>query len=375
MLTIAALDRRKKTDRARFLNLPFGLYQGDRNWVPPLLIAEHVKLNNDPFYDHAEVQLFMAVRDGRDVGRIAAIENQAHNRVHHDKVGFFGFFECENRPETARALCSAAEDWVAGRGLDLIRGPVNPSTNHTLGVLIHGEEGPPMIDMTYNPPYYDNLISAAGYTKSMDVVAHAMDVTSAETFSRLQKMAQRAESKPGVTHRCLDMKHFGREVEMIKQLYNDAWELNWGFVPLTDREIDHLAEDLKMVVDPGLVRFVFVDGKPAGFLAAVLNMNEILIKMNGRLLPSGLFKILLGKPKIKSIRLLLMGVTQPHRNQGLETVMYYHALKHAMQKGYSVCENSFLLETNTKVIRASEFMGGREYRRYRIYDKPLIKKN
>lgn len=375
MFQIVPLNRHSRADRERFIQVPYHIYKGDPFWVPPLIMTEHIKLSNaEPFYDHGETQLFVAVREGRDVGRIAATKNQVHNDVHQDKVGFFGFFECENDPQAAKALLESAAEWVRQQGLDTLRGPVNLSTNHTIGLLISGDPGAPMVDMTYNPPYYQNLIENTGFTKSMDVVAHRMDVSNPATIERLEKMARRVESRNAVTTRPINMKKFRAEIDILKEIYNAAWEKNWGFVPLNDKEFDHSAEDLKMVVDPELVRFIFVDGKPAGFIGTVLNLNEIVIKLGGHLFPFGILKLLLGKPKIKSLRLMLMGVKKEYRKHGLETVLYSHSLKHALTKGYTSCENSWLLETNDMVIRASEFMGGREYRRYRIYDKSLSPK-
>jgi len=372
MLQIVPLDRHRAGHRRRFIRYPHAIYRGDPNWVPPLEMAQHVLLSNkEPFYEHAETQLFMARRDGRDVGRIAATENRKHNEIHNDRVGFAGFFECVRDPEVSRALFAAAEDWLRARGLDTMRGPVNLSTNHTIGLFVSGEPGPPMIDMTYNPPYYEDLFLEAGFSKVMDVTAHKMSVARPETMDRLEKICQRVEDKEDVTSRIIDMKHFDRDLQIIKQIYNAAWDQNWGFVPLSDKEIDHIAEDLKMVVDPGLVRYIFVGERPAGFIAVVRNLNEILVKMNGRLFPFGLFRILFGMSKIKSVRLLLMGVTREFRNRGLETVLYYRAMQYSISRGYTLCENSWLLETNDQVLRASEFMGGREYRRYRIYDRKI----
>ena len=340
--------------------------------MAPLDTAQHAVLSDrEPFFAHGEAQLFIAVRDGRDRGRIAAIENRRHNRMWDDRVGFFGFFECEDDTEAAGALLAASEDWLRGRGLAVMRGPVNLSTNHTLGLLVAGEPGPPMIDMTYNPSYYKRLLVRHDLVKAMDLLAHIMDVTGPATVARLEKMARRTESRGNVTERCIDMKYFDRDLAVIKQLYNAAREKNWGFVPLTDKEIDHIARDLKTVIDPGLVRFVFVDGKPAGFIAVVVNINEILIMLKGRLLPFGVFLLLAGRPRIKSLRLMLMGVVREMRRRGLETLLYYRTMRYAIGRGYRVCENSWLLESNEPVLRASEFMGGREYRRYRLYERPI----
>jgi GNAT superfamily N-acetyltransferase len=372
MLQVLPLNRRKPADRNRFIRLPYGLYRNDPNWVAPLIMDQHILLSDkEPFYEHAETQVFVAVRDGRDVGRIAATENKTHNEVHQDRVGFAGFFECENDPEAAQGLFAAAGAWLKGRGLNVMRGPINLSTNHTVGLLVAGEPGPPMMDMTYNPAYYERLFEGAGFKKSMDVLAHVMDVATPETLERLEKLSQRAMSRGNVTERPIDMKHFDREMAVVKEIYNAAWEKNWGFVPLTEKEFDHIAANLKLVVDVGLVRFVYVDGRPAGFMAALGNINEILIKLKGHLFPFGIFRVLFGKSRLRSVRLMLMGVVKEFRGRGLEAVMYHHSLQYALKRGYTKCENSWLLESNEQVLRASEFMGGREYRRYRIYDLPL----
>lgn len=370
MIQIIPLDRNRKADRKRFIKFPYKIYRQDKHWVPPLIIAEHDRLSNkEPFYEHAEAQLFMAMRDGRDVGRIAAIHNRRHNEVYHDKIGFFGFFECENDSVAAQALLEAAGDWIRKRGLDTLRGPFNPSINHPLGLLISGEPGPPMVEVTYNPLYYQELITSSGFDKCIDWLAYNMNITNPETFNRLEKLAGRVEAKERVTTRTIDMKNFNQEIQIIKDIFNEAWEKNWGYLPLTEKEIDFIAADLKMLVDPGLVRFVYVDGKPAGLLVVLLNINEIMIKLGGCLLPFGIFKLLFGRSRIKSIRLFMMGVTKQYRHLGLETVLYYHSLKYAISRGYRTCEISLLLENNPMVIRASKFMGGEEYRRYRIFER------
>jgi GNAT superfamily N-acetyltransferase len=372
VLNVIPLNRHAAADRRRFIRLPFALYREDPHWVPPLNQAQHRLLSNhEPFYEHGDVQLFLAVRAGRDVGRVAAIENRHHNEFQQDKTGFVGFFECEHDGEAAQGLFNAAGNWLKTKNLNRMRGPVNLSTNHTVGLLVAGEPGPPMVDMTYNPRYYEELFLKAGFIKVMDVVAHALDIKTPAAIDRLKKLSARIEARNNITTRSLDLTHFEQEIEILEAIYNSAWEKNWGFVPLTRKEFHHLAKDLKMVVDPDLVRLVFVDGKPAGFLAAIFNLNEILIRLKGKLFPWGIFKIILGRSKIKSLRLLLLGIIKEYRHRGLETVLYHHALQHALVRGYTWCENSWLLETNRQVIQASEFMGGREYRRYRILEKAL----
>ena len=367
-------------DLTDFVNLPFDLYRDDPNWVPP--IKNEVKKLLDqakhPFYGggrEAERELFVA-RDGRrTVGRLAAILNHAHNRVHEENVAFFGFFESVNDPDVARRLLAAAESWAAGRGADAVRGPANPSTNYECGLLIEGFERPPVLMMTYNPPWYEDLVEGAGYAKAKDLYAYFSPVHDA-SLERLKKLGARAERRnPGLYTRRVDLKSFDREVALIKELYNAAWEKNWGFVPVSNAEFDALAGELKSLVNPDLVRIAFVDDEPVGFILTVPDWNPVLADLGGTLWrhPVRLVRhLLFTKPDaLPGIRLVLLGMKEGYRNRGIESLLFANGIEVALKAGYEWCEYSWILEDNERTKGAVRLMGGELYKNYRMYEKAL----
>ncbi|HSL16427.1 MAG TPA: N-acetyltransferase [Methylomirabilota bacterium] len=367
-----------RADLAAFVDLPFTLYRDDPNWVPPLK-AEVRKLldaRRHPFYGggrEAEIELFLA-RDGRRVvGRVAAILNHAHNRVHDEPIAFFGFFECERRPEVAAALLATVEDWARQRGLEAVRGPMNPSTNYECGLLVEGFDRPPVLMMTYNPPWYAELLEAAGYAKVKDLYAYLSEVHDA-SLERLRKLGERAVKRnPGLTTRSADLKRFDSEVALIKGLYNAAWEKNWGFVPMSDAEFDALARELKALVHPELVRIAFVDDEPVGFILTVPDWNPVLADLGGSVWrhPFKLLRHLLftKAESLPGLRLVLLGVRAGFRNRGVESLLFAHGIEVALRAGYEWCEYSWILEDNELTKRAVRLMGGELYKVYRVYEK------
>jgi len=367
-----------RADLAAFINLPFTLYRDDPNWVPPLKADVRKLLDQDhhPFYDNgreAEIELFLA-RDGRQVvGRIAAVLNHAHNRAHEENVAFFGFYETVNRPEVANALLAAAEDWARGRGVDAVRGPANPSTNYECGLLVDGFDRPPVLMMTYNPRWYADLIEGAGYTKAKDLYAYYSPVHD-DSLQRLKKLAARAQRRnPGLNTRGADLKNFDREVALIKELYNAAWEKNWGFVPVSSAEFDALAGELKDLVHPELVRIAFVDDEPVGFILTVPDWNPVLKDIGGSLWrhPIKLIRHLLftKAESLAGIRLILLGIKEGFRNRGIESLLFAHGIEVALRAGYEWCEYSWILEDNERTKGAVRLMGGELYKIYRMYEK------
>jgi GNAT superfamily N-acetyltransferase len=369
-----------RADLAAFVELPFTLYCDDPNWVPPLR-AEVRKLldqRRHPFYDggrEAERELFLA-RDGRRVvGRVAAILNHAHNRVHGENIGFFGFFETVDRPEVAGALLGAVEDWAAEHGLAAVRGPANPSTNYECGLLVDGFDRPPVLMMTYNPPWYASLVEGAGYAKAKDLYAYISPVHDA-SLDRLKKLGERAiRRNPGLTTRSADLKQFDREVALIKRLYNAAWEKNWGFIPVSDAEFDALAGELKGLVNPDLVRIAFIDDEPVGFILTVPDWNPVLADLEGspwrhpiRLVRHLLFT---KAESLEGIRLILLGMREGYRNRGIDSLLFANGIEIATAAGYRWCEYSWILEDNELTKRAVRLMGGELYKVYRMYDKAL----
>jgi hypothetical protein len=354
-----------------FLELPYRLHKNLANWVPPL--RDDVKLMFDrkknPFFEHAEVEQWVAERDGVVVGRIAAITNRAHNEFHGDKMGFWGFWECEDNAETAKLLFATAEAWLKARGMDTMRGPVNFSTNDDCGLLVKGFHRPPYILMPHNPPYYEALVEGAGFVKSKDLLAfyHQSPVTN----DFMNKMADRVVRRSNVRTRPFDLKHFDREVNLIRDLYNSAWEKNWGFIPMTDHEITHMAKQLKPVVIPEIIRFAMIGDETVAFGLALPNVNRILVKLGGNLTLPGIVQLLLTAKKLKEVRLLTLGVREGHRGLGIDNLLYRDSIAAAMKLGITAAEYSWMLEDNPAILRPLERMGSVHDKTYRIYDRPV----
>ena len=354
-----------------FLELPYRLHQNLPNWVPPL--RDDVKLMFDrkknPFFEHAEVEQWVAEKDGAVVGRIAAITNRAHNEFHGDKVGFWGFWECENDAETARALFDTAERWLAARGMDTMRGPVNFSTNDDCGLLVTGFDRPPYLLMPHNPPYYEALALGAGFVKAKDLLAFLHTPPTVNEF--MDRAADRVVRRTGVRTRPFDLKHFDREVNLVRDIYNSAWEKNWGFIPMTDHEITHMAKQLKPVVVPEIIRFAMIGDKTVAFGLALPNVNLVLAKLGGNLTLPGILQLLFGAKKLKQVRLLTLGVLEGHRGLGIDQVLYRDSIAAAMKLGITQAEYSWMLEDNPAILRPLERMGAVHDKTYRIYDRPV----
>ena len=360
-------------DLRKFIALPYRLYRGDPNWVPPLRmdVRKLLSKQKNPFFQHAEAQYFLAVRqDSREtVGRIAAIHNRRHNEFHEDHVGFFGFFECVDDQEAANALFDAAAHWLKQRGLDTMRGPASFSTNDECGLLVDGFDTPATILNPHNPRYYVDLVEKAGLTKAMDLYQYQS--LSPQVPERIKRGARLIMKRKKLTLRGLDIKNYDQEIEKIKQIYNAAWEKNWGFVPMTDAEIDHMAKDMKPVLVPDLVVFVEHEGEPVGFAAALPDM-AVALRSNpsGRLLP-GIAKILWNARKIKRIRVLLLGLRREYRNTGADALMYHWIWEKGYPLGYRWAEAGWILEDNTGMNNGLVRLGFDPYKTLRLYDRPL----
>jgi GNAT superfamily N-acetyltransferase len=368
--------------RRTFASFPWRLYQQDPRWVAPIFMDRLTLLNPEkhPFYEHADVQLFLALRDQDVVGTISAHVNHRHNEVHKDKVGFFGFFETIQDEAVAGALFDAAANWLRDRGMDAIRGPESFSQNEDCGLLIDGFDLPPVIMMTYNPRYYQDLIEGAGFEKAQDLYAwdiltNIFDYDAQRLPRKFVHVAEQVMKRPDVVIRKINMKNFDQEIELFKAVYNAAWELNWGFVPLTDHEIEHLGDDLKMIIDPDLVYVALVDGKPAGVSLGIPDVNQALIRArpqpNVWSLPLLLGKFMWYRRQIDAFRLMIMGVIPEYRALGIDAAFYVETARSAFGKGYERCEMSWILESNDMMNRIIERLGGHIYKTYRIYQKPL----
>jgi hypothetical protein len=346
----------------------------DPAWVPPLLIDLKSRFNPKyPFYEHGEVESYIA-RDpqtGEILGRVCAVVNGLHNKFHEDKVGFFGFFDCVNDPDVARALLDHAGAFLKSRGLDTIRGPMNFSVNDEIGMLIEGFDTPPVIMMTHNPPYYNTLMEQCGMVKAKDVVAYQM--FQGQLSERVIRVAEALEKRLPLHIRPFNKHDFWGEVDRILSIYNAAWEKNWGFVPMTDKELKLMAQTLKLVYDPNLVYFAeTAEGKPVGFSLALPDVHVLFKQIkNGRLFPTGIFKLLFGLKKIHRARVLLMGVHPDYRFRGIDTVFYYRTYKAGTEAGYNWAEFSWVLEDNEPMNAAALSMGSTPYKKWRIWERPL----
>ncbi|MFP2928291.1 N-acetyltransferase [Pyxidicoccus sp. 3LG] len=364
------------TEKMQFIRFPYGLYRDDPNWVMPLEMERKDFLDpkKNPFFEYGEVELFLARRGGDIVGRIAAIRNPRHMAEHGTKEGFFGLFECVNDAGVARAMLDTAAAWLRERGLDSMLGPANFSSNQDWGLLIDGFGTPPAIMMPHNPPYYAGLLETCGLTKAKDLYAFELS-SSAQPPEKVVRIAEKMRQREGITVRPVNMKDLNAEVERIRAIYNSAWEKNWGFVPFTDAEFDHLAKDLKTVVRPELALMAEVKGEPVAFSLTVPDANQAIKAANGRLtqfgLPIGLAKLLLASRRINRLRLIILGIKEGYRRRGLDAILYLDTLRTANRLGYVGGEISWTLEDNHLVNRAIESMGAQRSKTYRVYQRAL----
>ncbi len=353
----------------QFVTFPWKVYAGDRYWVPPLIGDQKKLLTHHPFLDHAAVDYFLARRAGEIRGRIATIENRLHNEVHGERVAFFGFLEVLDDEEVARRLLAHAEAWAAARGLDTLRGPANFSSNEEWGLLVEGFDAAPAVMMTYNPPRYVDHLEAAGLRKAKDLVAYYLD--NPDPPERMVQVAERLAARKGVIVRPLNMRRFGEEVQRIRRVYNRAWEMNWGFVPMTEAEIEHMAKELRPVVKPDLVLIAECGEEPVGFAMALPDMNAALRHANGRLFPFGLLKLLWYARKIDMLRVLTLGLVPEYRGSGIDQLFYLRLFQGGRKLGIVRGEFSWILEDNLRMCQALDKIGARIYKRYRLYEKAV----
>lgn len=361
---------------AQFIDFPHELYAGDPNYVPELFMAQEELLNakKSPFLKHSEADYFLArSEDGRIVGRIAAIQNNNYTQFTGDKAGFFGFFDVINNVEAAQLLLDTASNWLRQRGFKRVIGPVNFSTNETCGVLIENFQEPPFVLTTYNYPYYATLLEQYGFVKNVDLLSYDLDPNF--LTPEMEDMAARLETRlarRGITIRTLNMKHFDRELEAFLPIYNASWDKNMGFVPMTEAELRQMGKDLKMAVDPDFVFFAEKDGITIGAGITIPNLNEIFIKIKrGRLFPTGIFRFLFGRKSIKSVRIIALGILPEYRRTGLDMCMYVRSYQAALRKGIQRGEASWILENNDLMNRALLQIGGKVFRKHRLYEKAL----
>lgn len=367
-----------KSGTHEFIDVMWKIYDQKKHpqWVPPLRMSVYENLDTvkNPFYKRADIQLFIADRDGKPVGRIAAIDNRAHNEFHKENTGFYGFFEAIEDQEVANALFQAAEAWLKTRGRNKMMGPMNPSTNHECGLLVRGQSQHPTLMTTWNPKYYETLHDAFGLTKAKDLVAYIIArEKNAELPEKVKNYVKRLRAQNSrVTFRDFNLKDFKNEVKRCFEIYNAAWEKNWGFFPMTEEEFEFAAKDMKLILDPRMAFVAEVDGKPAGFMLAIPDLNHVFKRIpTGKLLPTGIFKLLIGKKMVKQTRIVTLGVKPEYRGSGIFALFTFEAFERAHKHGYLAGEASWILEDNVPMNKPWTDLGAPLYRRWRIYEKPL----
>ena len=364
-----------KVHKKDFIEYPYKHYKNNNYWVPPLRMAEWDRFNpkKNPFFDHSRVKLFLAKRDGKTVGRIAGIDNDNHNLTHNDNLAFFGFFEAIDK-EVAAELFKAVENWAVSIGRNAVRGPVNFSMDDGAGFQLDAFDKSPYIMMIYNGPEYPKYADANGYSKVKDLYAWLFEMDN-ENYGRLERLAQRIEKRHQLTVHTANMKDYDGEVKKLKYIYENAWEKNWGFVKYTEAEMQYLAKDLKMILEPKLAFFVKFKGELAGVVVALPNINPVLKRVNGRVFPFGIIHLLRQKSYVNTARLGILGVLPDYRNKGLEIVMINEVVGRAKSKGYIGGECSWILEDNDPMNKGIEMTGAKLYKKYRVYQKDLQKTN
>jgi GNAT superfamily N-acetyltransferase len=367
--------------RDEFIFFQWVPYKGNQYWCPPLISERREFYTTHPFHEHADVAMFLAKRGGRTVGTIYAIDNRAHNEFHQENIGMFGGFECLDDQTVAHALFDRAENWLRARGRSAMRGPFNFSTNEECGLLIDAFDDAPRVMMTYNPPYYQGLIEHEGYAKAMDLLAYRIEVNAQLGLSqfppKLKRIMDKTMARDGIVIRKIDVKHLDEEVKRIIPIYNSSWAMNWGFVPMTAAEFEHLTYSLKDVFDPDLLHVVEAKGQPIGVALTLPDLCDPLRRAYPKpgtpelwTLAKFLFNYKVRKTQ-KYIRMMIMGVLPQYRLSGIDALLMATTAEAGMKKGYTMGEASWILENNVPMRQGLENIGWKVYKTYRIFEKTL----
>jgi len=371
---------RTRRELKRFVKVPFGLHRDSEQWVPPLVFErmQFLDRKKNPWFEHGEAEFFVAERDGEPVGRISAHLDHRWDEYQGGSDAMFGFFESTEDPEVARALLDTAGEWAAGKGRQRILGPMDFTTNDEIGILIEGFERRPMILEPWHPPFYRELIEAEGFAKTMDVLMWELqfgDLKEGEKFDpSIHAAAEKALHDEGITIRNMRKREMAAEVRRFMDVYNEAWGDNWGFVPITDAEVEFQAKNLKQVLDEDWTFMAEKDDEVVGAALTLPDINQVMADLNGRLLPFGWAKFLLGKRKIDQLRVFALGVKHDYRKTGVAAGLYLKHLENAARPGMiEGGEMGWILETNKPMNRAMEGMGGTIVKRYRLFERALGK--
>ena len=362
-----------KEEKKQFLEFPYSHYSEDKYWVPPLKIEQKKLLNTDknPFFKNADIELFLAYHNDKLVGRVAAIIDHRYNEYHNTKTGFFGFFECINRHQTATLMFKVVEDWLKSRGMEEVMGPANPGMMDEIGVLVSGFTKYPSILMPYNKEYYDSLLKTVGFEKEMDLFTYDVNQDNVNR-DRMNRATQIVRKRlPDIHIRKIRLKKIKEEILIIQKIFNAAWKDNWGFIPLSTEEFDYLAKDLKTIVDPNYAHIAEIKGEPVAFSVALPDYNEILKDLDGTLFPTGLIKILWRRKNITRIRTALMGVLPEYQGKGIDALLHRESIENGLKYNKYASEIGWILESNVHMNRVAEKIGGELEKTYRMYTKPL----
>jgi GNAT superfamily N-acetyltransferase len=365
---IEIVEARSSAQRDKFIKFPWRIYKNDPAWVPPLIIERRAFLdrNKHPFYRHGDAALFLARRNGEIVGRIMASDDPNYNALHKTNVGCFGLFDSIDDVDVAGALFDAAANWLRNRGRSEVMGPIDYSTNYVCGLLIDGFEHPPTVLTAHNPPYYQRLCEQCGFAKEVDWYAWWFSEFT-KPLDRLRKIVNARAAKHGVNIRPIDLKNLAAETQRIRTVYNQAWQDNWGFVPFTEAEADHMAKEMRLLIVPSGTLIAEIDGVPIGFVITIPDIHIALRKMNGRLtwfgLPIGLLKLIYYRLTLRIARMVALGVIEKYRHAGVAEALVLRQL----EQGFKTGETSMTLENNFMVNRFIEAMGAKRYKKYRIY--------
>lgn len=368
-VTIVTTDKEKK----EFIEFPYTHYSATENWIPPLRRDQKKLLDTqkNPYFQNAEMALFIAEHNGKIAGRISAVVDHRYNEYHGTKTGHFGFFECIDNQETANLLFRVACDWLKEKGMEDVLGPASPGMMDTIGLLVDSFDKDPFILMAYNKNYYEKLVLEAGFEPDMDLLAfmiYKRDVDMTRIDRAMEIVRKRI---PDITFRPVNLKKINTEVEIIREIYNQAWKDNWGFIPLTKEELAATAKEFKMILDPGFAHIAEIKGRPVAFSIALPDFNQVLKTMDGNLFPFGFIKILRGKKKIDQVRTVLMGVLPEYRGKGIDALLHQRSIEYGANNNVTTSELSWVLGNNTDMIRVAERLGGKLDKTYRMYKKKL----
>lgn len=360
-----------RADRRAFLYLPKELYRDDPYWIPPLwdVKKELVGFKRHPFWEHNESQAFLVARGQQVVGRVLALVNHAHNQRYQEQRGFFGFFECTDDEAAAKRLFDNARQWLRDRGMTAVRGPTNPSLNYEIGTLVDGFDSPPTFMITYNPPYHDALIKAAGLTPTQEVYSYNCGIEMLDSLDpKLQFILDEVKKRFAVHTRPIDRKRFQEDVRTFLDIYNRSLENTWGYVPMSAAEVDHQAKGLKHLLVPGLTSIAEIDGDPVGAGFGLLDYNPLIKKIGGHLFPFGWLRLFLERKKLQRVRLISANVVPKYQKWGLGLVTLERIVPDAIGMGIREGEFSWVLESNTLSRKSIERGGGQMTKQHRLYD-------